>query len=111
LASLPLTAALSRQLENPSDRGRPAAAPETEEPRPPLSWESLEEGAAGLLNAAYILVVRDLMGLKADFPWTASESLSWEDLSSQTTYPTQTIRQALRQTKKDLFELYLLLSD
>lgn len=111
LANLPLTAALSRQIEGSGDGGRPPAASETGLPQLPLSWESLEEGAAGLLNAAYVLVVRDLLRLTAEFPWTASEGLVLKELSSQTALPAQEVKQALRQAKEELSDLYRLLSE
>lgn len=111
LASLPLTAALSRQIEGSEDGGQPPTASETGLPQLPLSWESLEEGAAGLLNAAYVLVVRELLRLAAEFPWTASESPAWGELSSKTALPAQEVKQALRLAKEELSDIYRLLSE
>lgn len=110
LADLPLTAALSGHLGVPGDGGQPTAAPEGGASPVSLSWESLEEGAAGLLTAAYVLVVKELLRLKAEFPWTASDSDSWGEVSFQRALPAPQVKQALRQAKEDLIDLYRLLS-
>jgi hypothetical protein len=110
LAKLPLTEALSRQLEEPAENSLDTA-PELESPQPTFSWESLEEGAAGLLNAAYVLVVQDLMSLKNEVPWTSEESLAPEEVLPTTTLPAHRVKQLLRQAKEELSDLYRILSD
>jgi hypothetical protein len=110
LAKLPLTEALSRQLQEPPES--PAAVvPEVVNHQAAFSWESLEEGAAGLLTAAYFLVVQDLLSLKNDVPWTSEETLSADDILPKTTpLPASQVKQALRQAKEDLSDLYRMLS-
>ncbi|MFW6122955.1 MAG: hypothetical protein ACOC6L_01810 [Thermodesulfobacteriota bacterium] len=109
LAKLPLTEALSRQMQEPVVEP-PAAAPEVINQQPSFSWESLEEGAAGLLTAAYCLVVQDLLNLQNEVPWAGGEGLAAPDLLPKSTLPALQVKQALRQAKEDLSDLYRLLS-
>jgi len=110
LAKLPLTAALSRQLEEPANFTMPEVAPVPGPQQFMLSWERLEEGAAGLLTAAYILVVQDLLSLKAEVPWTVEESFSPGEIIPNSALPAHRVKQALRQAKEELSDLYRLLS-
>jgi len=109
LAKLPLTEALSRQLEEPAP-DLPAAVPKVESVQPAFSWESLEEGAAGLLAAAYALMVQDLLSLKKEVPWTSEEVLPAVEIHPSTHLPAHKVKQALRQAKEELSDLYRLLS-
>ena len=109
LAKLPLTEALSRQLEEPAP-DLPAAVPKVESVQPAFSWESLEEGAAGLLAAAYALMVQDLLSLKKEVPWTSEEVLPAVEIHPSTHLPAYQVKQALRQAKEELSDLYRLLS-
>jgi len=109
LAKLPLTEALSRQMQEPVVEP-PAAAPEVINQQPSFSWESLEEGAAGLLTAAYCLVVQDLLNLQNEVPWAGGEGLAAPDILPKSTLPAPQVKQALRQAKEDLSDLYRLLS-
>lgn len=110
LAKLPLTEALSRQMDEPATS--PAVVvPQAESAQPAFSWESLEEGAAGLLTAAYVLVVQDLINLKGEVPWTSEEVLSPKAMQPATPLPAQQVKQALRQAKEELSDLYRLLSN
>jgi hypothetical protein len=109
LAKLPLTEALSRQMEEPADNAS-AAAPEVPNNQPTFSWESLEEGAAGLLTAAYCLVVQDLLSLKDEVPWASEEGLDANDILPKSPLPALQVKQALRQAKEDLSDLYRMLS-
>jgi hypothetical protein len=109
LAKLPLTEALSRQMEETVD-DEPVVVPKIEIPQPTFSWESLEAGAAGLLTAAYVLVLQDLINLKNEVPWTSEEVLSPADLQPASPLPAQQVKQALRRAKEDLSDLYRLLS-
>ena len=109
LAKLPLTETLTRQLREPPET--PAAVvPEVTEHQPSFSWESLEEGAAGLLTAAYFLVVQDLLSLRKEVPWASEEILSPNDILPETPLPAHQVKQALRQAKEDLSDLYRILS-
>ena len=110
LAKLPLTKALSQEMEEKRPVDTAVAAPEPEAQQLPLSWERLEEGAAGLLNAAYTLVVQDLLSIKADFPWAGEEPLSPEQILPTTMPPTPQVKQALRQARDELTDLHRLLS-
>jgi hypothetical protein len=110
LAKLPLTEALARQLEEPAHNPPPVAAPKLESAQPTFSWESLEEGAAGLLAAAYALVVQDLLSLKREVPWASEEILSLVEVSPSTTLPAHEVKQALRQAREELSDLYRMLS-
>lgn len=110
LAKLPLTEALSRQLEEPANEAS-AVVPEPANQQPTFSWESLEEGAAGLLTAAYVLLVQDLLSLKKEVSWASEEIFSSEDILPKTTLPAPRVKQALRQAKADLSDLHRLLSD
>jgi hypothetical protein len=109
LAKLPLTETLSRHMEGTVDDA-PVVVPKVEISQPAFSWESLEAGAAGLLTAAYVLVVQDLMNLKNEVPWTSDEVLSPGDIQPTTPLPPQQVKQALREAKEDLSDLYRLLS-
>jgi len=109
LAKLPLTEALSRQMEE-AEPELPVAAPRLEKAQPTFSWESLEEGAAGLLAAAYALVVQDLLDLKNQVPWTSEEVLPAVEVQPSTNLPAHQVKQALRQAKEELSDLHRLLS-
>ena len=109
LAKLPLTEALTRHMEEPAPEP-PVAAPKLERAQSTFSWESLEEGAAGLLAAAYALVVQDLLELKSQVPWTSEEVLSSVEVQPSTTLPAHRVKKALRQAKEELSDLYRLLS-
>ena len=109
LAKLPLTEALSRQMEE-LQPAPPVAVPKLESAQPTFSWESLEEGAAGLLAAAYALVVQDLLSLRKEVPWASEEELSSVEIHPSTNLPAQQVKQALRQAKEELSDLYRLLS-
>jgi hypothetical protein len=109
LAKLPLTEALSRQMEEPASSS-PVVVPEMKNAQPTFSWESLEEGAAGLLAAAYALVVQDLLSLKKEVPWASEEVLPPVQIVPTTTLPAHQVKQALRQAKEELSDLYRLLS-
>jgi hypothetical protein len=110
LAKLPLTEALSRQQQEPADEAS-AVVPKPANQQPTFSWESLEEGAAGLLTAAYVLLVQDLLSLKQEVPWASEENFSSEDIQPKTPLPAPRVKQALRQAKEDLSDLHRLLSD
>jgi len=109
LAKLPLTEALSRQLEEPAP-DPPVVVPKLESTQSTFSWESLEEGAAGLLAAAYALVVRDLLSLKNEVPWASEEMLTTVEVQPSTHLPAHRVKQALRQAKEELTDLHRLLS-
>ncbi len=109
LAKLPLTEALSRHLGEPDDEA-PVVIPKAEISQPAFSWESLEAGAAGLLTAAYVLVVQDLISLKNEVPWTSEEILTPEEIQPATPLPAHQVKQALRAAKEDLSDLYRMLS-
>jgi hypothetical protein len=109
LAKLPLTEALSRQMEEPVVNS-PATVPEAKSAQPTFSWESLEEGAAGLLAAAYALMVQDLLSLKNEVPWASEEIVSSVQVVPSTGLPARQIKKALRQAKEELSDLHRLLS-
>jgi hypothetical protein len=110
LAKLPLTEALSRQMEVESAPNSTVVLPEVQNTQPTFSWESLEEGAAGLLAAAYALVVQDLLSLKKEVPWASEEVISSVEIVPSTTLPAHQVKQALRQAKEELSDLYRMLS-
>ena len=109
LAKLPLTEALSRQMEEPVNNS-PVIVPEVKSAQPAFSWESLEEGAAGLLAAAYALMVQDLLSLKTEVPWASEEVVSSVQIRPNTGLPAHQVKAALRQAKEELSDLYRLLS-
>jgi hypothetical protein len=109
LAKLPLTETLTRHMEEP-DEEAPVIAPKVEISQPTFSWESLEAGAAGLLTAAYVLVVQDLISLKNEVPWSSEEVLTPEEIQPSTPLPAHQVKQALREAKEYLSDLYRLLS-
>ena len=109
LAKLPLTEALSRQMEEPVNNS-PVIVPEVKSAQPTFSWESLEEGAAGLLAAAYALMVQDLLSLKNEVPWATEEVVSSVQIVPSTGLPAHQVKEALRQAKEELSDLYRLLS-
>jgi len=96
-------------MEEPVNNS-PVAVPELKSAQPTFSWESLEEGAAGLLAAAYALVVQDLLSLKNEVPWASEEVLTSVEVVPTTTLPAHQVKQALRQAKEELSELYRILS-
>lgn len=114
LAKLPLTRVLSQNL-SPEDAWEPppagAAPSEAESLQLPLSWEQLEEGAQGLLAAAYVLILKDLLTLKAVFADGAGEKPVpfRPDMAAEPPPPTL-VKQALRQVKVDLGELAQILA-
>ena len=110
LAKLPLTEALSRHMEEMAP-DPPPVAPRVESLQPAFSWESLEEGAAGLLAQAYALMVQDLLNLKNDIPWTSAEVISSVTIKPSPSLPARQVKQALRQAKDDLADLYRILSN
>jgi hypothetical protein len=109
LAKLPLTEVLSRQLTEP-ENDFPAAVPQQESLQAAFSWERLEEGAAGLLTAAYVLIVQDLMSLKNEVPWASEEVVSVGEVLPSATLPALQVKEALRQAKEALSDLSRLLS-
>jgi hypothetical protein len=109
LAKLPLTEALSRQMEEAVPEP-PEPALQAESAQTAFSWESLEEGAAGLLAAAYALVVQDLLTLNREIPWTSAEAFPEAATHPAAKLPPHQVRQALRQTKADLTDLSRFLS-
>jgi hypothetical protein len=118
LAKLPLTQALSQQMteENSWDPASTpvdtAAAPvETTINQMPLSWERVEEGAAGLLAATYILLIQEFQNLQSEFPDVAGEAGA--ELLSQPANvpPIPQLKQTLSQIRDDLSELSRLLAD
>ncbi len=109
LAKLPLTEALTRHMGEPDDEA-PVVVPRVEISQPAFSWESLEAGAAGLLAAAYVLVIQDLISLKNEVPWTSEEVLTPEEIQPNSPLPAHQVKQALREAKADLSDLYRMLS-
>jgi|UniRef100_A0A7V6A445 hypothetical protein len=109
LAKLPLTEALSRQMEEPV-ASPTVAVTEVKSAQPAFSWESLEEGAAGLLAAAYALMIQDLLSLKNEVPWASEEVVPPVQIVPSTNLPAHQVKEALRQAKKELSDLYRLLS-
>jgi hypothetical protein len=109
LAKLPLTEALSRQMEEPVNSS-PVVVPEVKNAQPAFSWESLEEGAAGLLAAAYALVVQDLLSLKKEVPWASEEVVSSVQVVPCAGLPAPQVKEALRQAREELSRLHRLLS-
>jgi hypothetical protein len=110
LAKLPLTEALSRQMEVEPAHNSAAVLPEVKNAQPTFSWESLEEGAASLLAVAYALMVQDLLSLKNEVPWASEEVISSVEIVPSTTLPAHQVKQALRQAKEELSDLYRMLS-
>lgn len=109
LDKLPLTKALARQQQETPVREAPRDS--AGEPlQGAFSWETLEEGAAGLLTAAYLLMVRDLLQLKEEVPWASEEEISLAELSPPSPLPTPVVKEALRQAKQELQDLSRLLS-
>jgi len=77
----------------------------------PLSWERLEEGAAGLLAAAYLLILQDLVTLQAEYAAGPGESSELpEDAIPVNLPPMPQIKQALRQARVELSDLFNALS-
>jgi hypothetical protein len=109
LAKLPLTEVLSRQLSEP-ENFVPAELPQPENLQAAFSWERLEEGAAGLLTAAYVLIVQDLLSLRKEVPWASEEVIAVGEILPGATLPAPRVKEALRQAKEELSDLSRLLS-
>ncbi len=72
---------------------------EAQDPQMPFSWDDLEEGAAGLLTAAYILVRQEVGALHA---LVHGHPGGVADLTSPRTPPLPQIKEALRLAKAEL---------
>lgn len=106
LAKLPLTRVLSKKMEDAgAEAWDPAPVPVSEGERPdpqlPLSWDDLEQGAAGLLTAAYVLIRQEVAALYTLVHGQAEAA----DLESAGTPSLPQIKQALRLAKMELQEL------
>lgn len=109
LAKLPLTRVLSQKMDEAEDR-EPAPAPVEETNRQlPLSWERLEEGAAGLLTAAYLLILQDLVALQAEFGVAPGQAPQPHAIPVNLP-STPAIKQALRQARAELMDIFQFLS-
>ncbi len=109
LAKLPLTETLSRHLTEPEQEA-PATDSRMAGLQGVFSWESLEEGAAGLLTAAYILMIQDLISLREEVPWASEAVLSLEEILPTGSLPAHRVKEALRQAKEELSDISRLLS-
>jgi hypothetical protein len=113
LANLPLTQALSQQMSD-DEVWEPAPAAAAEEPSAqqlPLSWERVEEGAAGLLAATYLLIIQELQNLKEAIPGAASGDRPEVPMALPTELPpARQLKQALCQIRDDLADLSRLLA-
>lgn len=109
LANLPLTKALSRKMDGGEEAGSAPVMPEREDKKFPLSWESLERGAADLLTAAYLLILQDLVSLQAEFALGPGESPAVHAIPVNLP-PVSRLKQALRQARDELHDLVNLLS-
>ncbi len=109
LANLPLTQVLSRKMDEAQARRGVPVPPEDVGKRLSLSWESLEEGAAGLLAAAYLLILQDLVSLQAEFALAPGEPPQVHAIPVNLP-PTPLLKQALRQVRLELHDLYKFLS-
>jgi hypothetical protein len=103
LANLPLTKVLSRKMEEAEDHPSVLDLPGADK-QLPLSWESLEEGAAGLLAAAYLLILQDLVSLQAEFLVPPGKSPEVHAIPVNLP-PMPYLKQALRQTREELSDL------
>lgn len=110
LDKLPLTRALTQHLDDVLSSAPATSVPEPVAQQLILSWERLEEGAAGLLTAAYVLVVHDLLSLKDEVPWAGEERLTPEEIIPPGATSPRRVKQALRLAREELSDLYRLLS-
>ncbi len=107
LAKLPLTRVLSQRMDE-AKNWEPApslVADEAQDKQMTLSWERLEEGAAGLLTAAYLLILQDLVSLQAELTVAPDESPQAHAIPVNLP-PMPQIKHALRQARLDLSDLY-----
>ena len=112
LANLPLTRVLSQKMAD-AENWEPQA-PQAEEAgnnrQLPLSWESLEEDAAGLLAAAYLLILQDLVSLQAELTVAPGQSQPPEHAIPVNLPAAPLLKQALRHARTQLSDLYRALS-
>ncbi len=106
LAKLPLTRVLSKKMGdagaepwNPTPE--PAGADDRPDPQLPLSWDDLEEGAVGLLTAAYVLIRQEVAALHA----LVHGQPGAEAVGAVQAPPLPRLKEALRLTKAELQEL------
>jgi hypothetical protein len=110
LAKLPLTKVLSQRMDE-AEIWEPAPTPvEAPHKQLPLSWERLEEGAAGLLAAAYLLILQDLGSLQADTAAPGEPPEPPENAIPASLPPMPLIKQILRETRLELSDLRHFLS-
>jgi hypothetical protein len=109
LAKLPLTKVLSQKMDEAEEWEPAPAAVEESNRQLPLSWERLEEGAASLLTAAYLLILQDLVALQAELTVSPGESPETHAIPVHLP-PLPHIKQALHLTRTELNELYHFLS-
>jgi hypothetical protein len=109
LAKLPLTRVLSEKMDEAESWKPTSARVEAADKQLPLSWERLEEGAAGLLAAAYLLILQDLVSLQAEFTVAPGESPEPHAIPVNLP-PMPQIKQALRQARVELSDLFNFLS-
>ncbi|MBM4273371.1 MAG: hypothetical protein FJ128_12815 [Deltaproteobacteria bacterium] len=115
LAKLPLTKALTQQMaeEGSWEPASEAEAPAVENStrQLPLSWERVEEGAAGLLAATYLLLIQELQALRSDFPWATDPVAPFTPAPLPAELPSaRRLKRALSQVRDDLTELSRLLA-
>jgi hypothetical protein len=109
LAKLPLTKVLSQRMDD-AEGWDPAPAPVEEQNRQlSLSWERLEEGAAGLLTAAYLLILQDLVALQANLTVAPGESPQLHAIPVNLP-PLAHLKEALHWARGELRDLYRFLS-
>lgn len=111
LANLPLTRVLSQKMDTADWEPAPAPPEEGADSRQlPLSWERLEEGAAGLLAAAYLLILQDLAALQAELTVAPGQTPPPEHAIPVNLPPAPRLKQALHLARVELSDLYHSLS-
>jgi hypothetical protein len=111
LARLPLTQALTSQVEGGADLSPSPPLPLALFPPAPLTWDEVNAGRGGPLAAAFLFLVRELADLRLALQTSPGSAAANHRIYLPGQVPgTPGIMQALRQARQSLRDLQNLLS-
>lgn len=111
LARLPLTQALTSQVEGRADLSPSPPLPLSLFAHAPLTWDEVSAGRGGPLAAAFLFLVRELADLRLALQASPGSAAANHRIYLPGRVPATTgIMQALRQARQSLRDLQSLLS-